>query len=44
LPLVTVGFRQLKGNVSRQWLVITVSHLCCVKRSMSESVAMLPKV
>ena len=36
----------LVGNAVRQWLMIAVSHIVayCVKRSMSESLTMLPQV
>ena len=46
-PLVTVSLvTVLAGNATRQWLLMMVSHAvsCCMKRSLTESVAMLPQV
>ena len=43
---MTVEHRHLAGNAARQWLLIAERHivLYCVKKSTSESVAILPQV
>jgi len=42
---VTVERRHLGGNLARQWLLTAERHvvLYCVKKSMGESVAILPQ-
>jgi len=46
LSHVTVERSHPADSAARQWLLMAVAHvvLFCMKRSMSESVAMLPQV